>query len=651
MISDRDPSVLFSPVRLGPVELRNRVVSTSHQTSLVHDHLPLDDLVAYHEARGRGGVGAIFLEATAVHPTGLLTPHTLGGYLPGIVGGYERLAAGVRPHGAKLFVQLFHGGREQFGGPPRAPAVAPSAVPSLRFHSEPRALSRAEIAELVSGFARSAALARDGGLDGVEVSMAHGYLAAQFFNARANARGDEYGLGSPLRFGLEVLEAIRAEVGRDIAVGVRLPASERDPGGDGPARCAEIAAGIAQTGLVDFVSLALGHSASYRGSVWIAPPPPAAEDAIVEDLPARGALAGVPVIATTRIVDLDHAGRIVASGAAQAVGMTRALIADPELVAKAVEDRRADTIACIGCNQACIGHYHQGAPIGCVVNPRTGREAHIARAVRRAPRRVLVIGGGPAGVAAAVEAARTGDAVTLAERGADIGGQLRLAGGTPGHAEVWRRYRDLAWRALEASGVDVRLDTDVDVDDLGDHDAVILATGARPYVPPFAPVNGVTVVDAWTAIREPGAIAGPVLVADWGGGWDGLDAAEALAGAGRSVTLACGGVMLGETLHQYQRNGYLDRLDRAGVTVLHHLEWTGDVLRHAFSAREQPLPAGIATVVVAQGRQPEDGLWSALERRPGAVRAGDVLGPRTLEEAILEGFLAGRAEAAAQAAR
>src|SRR5690242_19317318 len=120
MTRDGELSVLLTPVRLGPVELRNRVISTSHQTSLVHDHLPLDDLVAYHEARARGGVGAIFLEATAVHPTGLLTPHTLGGYLPGIVGGYERLAAGVRPHGAKLFVQLFHGGREQFGGPPRA---------------------------------------------------------------------------------------------------------------------------------------------------------------------------------------------------------------------------------------------------------------------------------------------------------------------------------------------------------------------------------------------------------------------------------------------------------------------------------------------------------------------------------------------------
>jgi NADPH-dependent 2,4-dienoyl-CoA reductase/sulfur reductase-like enzyme len=398
---------------------------------------------------------------------------------------------------------------------------------------------------------------------------------------------------------------------------------------------------------VDFVSLALGHSASYRGSTWIAPPPPAAEDAIAEDLP--GTLEGVPVIATTRIVDLDHAERIVASGAAQAVGMTRALIADPELVAKAIAGRRADTIACIGCNQACIGHYHQGAPIGCVVNPRTGREARVARAVERSPRRVLVIGGGPAGVAAAAEAARAGDAVTLVERGPDIGGQLRLAGGTPGHAEVWRRYRDLAWRALGA--VDVRLETEGSADDLGDVNTVILATGARPYRPPLATPQGVTVADAWTAIREPDTVAGPVLVADWGGGWDGLDAAEALAAAGLSVTLACGGVVLGETLHQYQRNGYLDRLDRAGVTVLHHLEWTGDGLRHAFSAREQSLPADVATVVVAHGRQPEDGLWAALERRPGVMRVGDVLGPRTLEEAILEGFLAGRAEPAAQAAR
>lgn len=662
---------LFTPVEFGPVKLENRVISTSHQTSLVADHLPTEDLVAYHGARARGGVGAIFLEATAVDPTGLLTPKTLGGYLPGIVNGYERLVDAVRPAGAKLFVQLFHGGREQFGSPPRAPAVAPSPVPSTRFHSEPRGLSGREVSAMIAGFARSAGLARDGGLDGIEVSMAHGYLAAQFFSPRTNQRDDRYGPGSPLRFGLEVLEAIREVTGREIAVGVRLAASERDPDGDGTARCAEIAAAICQSGLVDFVSLALGYSGSYPASSWIAPPSPAPVDAIAESLPRSGTLDGVPVIATTRIVDLDQAERILSSGAAQAVGMTRALIAEPDLVRNAEAGRADESIPCIGCNQACIGHYHEGVPIGCVVNPRTGREGRLSARRVKETRRVLVVGAGPAGVAAAVEAARGGNPVALAERGDDIGGQFRLAGGTPGHEEMWRRYHAFARRELETSGVELRLGTTVHATDLdvetnaariggetplvpehglnaNDFEVVILATGAKPYLPFGAPDDR-TVTDAWSAIRSPESVAGPVLVADWGGGWDGLDAAEVLAASGHEVTFVCGGVTVGETLHQYQRNGYLERLHRAGVTMLQHFQLVEDdrqgfTLRHAFSGIGRALPDGVTTVVVAYGRQPEDTLWPVLEGRRRSVRVGDVLGPRTLEEAVLEGFLAGRGE-------
>src|SRR3954465_8438902 len=170
---------LLSPGALGPVELPNRVVSTAHQTSLVHDHLPTAELVAYHEARARGGVGAVFVEATAVHPTGLLTAHTLGGYLPEIAPAYRRLATAVGAHGTRLFVQLLHSGREQIASAPRPPAIAPSAVPSARFRPEPRALPGAEVRDLVAGYAASARLCRAGGVDGIEVSMAHGYLAAQ----------------------------------------------------------------------------------------------------------------------------------------------------------------------------------------------------------------------------------------------------------------------------------------------------------------------------------------------------------------------------------------------------------------------------------------------------------------------------------------
>ena len=151
---------LFSPLRVGSVQLQNRIVSTAHQTTLVHEHLPTEDFVAYHEARARGGTGLIVLEATAVHPSGLLTPHTLAGYREEIVPGFARLSEAVHGHGTRLFVQLFHGGREQISSPPREPALAPSAIPSLRFHVEPRALSGEEIDSIVDGYARVAALAQ-----------------------------------------------------------------------------------------------------------------------------------------------------------------------------------------------------------------------------------------------------------------------------------------------------------------------------------------------------------------------------------------------------------------------------------------------------------------------------------------------------------
>jgi NADPH-dependent 2,4-dienoyl-CoA reductase/sulfur reductase-like enzyme len=346
------------------------------------------------------------------------------------------------------------------------------------------------------------------------------------------------------------------------------------------------------------------------------------------------------VLATTRVVDLSDAERLVADGVADLVGMTRSLIADPELIAKTLAGDTDEIVECIGCNQACIGHYHAGAPIGCAVNARTGRERTLG-AGPRIPhatghvRRLLVIGGGPAGAAAAIEAAHAGDDVTLAE----LGGQLRHAAVAPAHTETWERYRRSTAVRLRAAGVTVRLRTEADAELAGSYDAVILATGARPYLPTM-PETALQTISAWEAIDQPRNVTGPVLVADWGGGWDGLDAAERLVGAGQDVTLACAGVVPGETLHQYQRNLYLARLHEAGISILHHtelaLEGSRLALRHVFSGAPTPLPDA-ATLVLAQGRAPVDELWAALESHPAAVRAGDVLGPRTLEEAVLEG--------------
>jgi pyruvate/2-oxoglutarate dehydrogenase complex dihydrolipoamide dehydrogenase (E3) component len=232
----------------------------------------------------------------------------------------------------------------------------------------------------------------------------------------------------------------------------------------------------------------------------------------------------------------------------------------------------------------------------------------------------------------------------MLEREPEIGGQLRLAGAAPAHRETWQRYLRSALSRLHRAGVQPECSASVDPAQVSDFDLVVMATGARPYAPSLPAGLPLPVVQAWEAIADPETVSGPVLVADWGGGWDGLDAAERLANAGAEVQLACAGTLPGETLHQYQRNLYLARLDELGVPILHHTELALDGtagLRHVFSGRSAPLP-DMATLVLAQGRVPADELWAELESHEHVVRAGDVLGPRTVEEAVLEGTLAVR---------
>jgi 2,4-dienoyl-CoA reductase-like NADH-dependent reductase (Old Yellow Enzyme family)/thioredoxin reductase len=624
---------LFSPLRVGPVEVPNRIVSTAHQTTLVREHLPTEDLVAYHEARARGGTGLIVLEATAVHPSGLLTPHTLAGYRAEIVPELARVAEAVHGHGTRLFVQLFHGGREQISSPPRAPALAPSAIPSPRFHVEPRALSAEEIDSVVQGFARSAELAAEAGLDGVEISAAHEYLAAQFFTPRLNRRDDEW--AEPARFLLMVLTAVRGAAPR-LALGVRLSADSEAAA----AVVGEVAASA------DYVSVALGASSTYRGSTGIVPPPPLPENAIAAlTAPFR---VGPPLVATSRIVDPVEADRLVADGRCDAAGMTRALITDPDLPRKAREGRLDDVLRCIGCN-ACIAHYHAGTPIACAQNPRTGRELRMGPPPRSAARRrSVVVGAGPAGLAAAAEAGGAGHEVVLLERGGRIGGQVALAGAAPMHAELARSLARNYGRLLAAANVETRLETEADVESVAAlaPDAVVVATGARPYEPDV-PLAGIEVVQAWDVLRGPRASDRRVVVADWGGDASGLACAELLEAAGNDVTVAVGSAALGESLHQYQRNLYAARLYRAGVRLVHHLELVdadrGAVrFRNLFAPElESDLPADL--LVLALGRIPDRALVESLAGAGLEVQeAGDCLGPRGLEEAILEGTLAGQ---------
>jgi 2,4-dienoyl-CoA reductase-like NADH-dependent reductase (Old Yellow Enzyme family)/thioredoxin reductase len=619
---------LFSPLRIGPVELSNRIVSTAHQTTLVHESVPTDDFVAYHEARARGGTGLIVLEATAVHPSGLLTPHTLAGYREEIVPELARVVEAVHAHGTRLFVQLFHGGREQISAPPRPPALAPSAIPSLRFHVEPRPLSAGEIDSVVQGYARSAALAAQAGLDGIEISAAHEYLAAQFFTPALNRRKDEW--AEPARFLLEVLAAVRGAA-PGLALGVRFSADSQ----------AAEAVAAAVSAHADYASVALGASSTYRGSTGIVPPPPVPENVIAtQAAPFR---VGAPLVATSRIVDPVEADRLLAAGHCDATGMTRALITDPDLPRKAREGRLDDVLRCIGCN-ACIAHYHAGTPIACAQNPRTGRERSMGPPARRgARRRIAVVGGGPAGLAAAAEAGGAGHEVVLLERRDRLGGQVALAEAAPMHAELARTLARNYQHLLAAADVEIRLEAEADSASVAAlaADAVVVAAGARPYEPDL-PLAGVEVVQAWDVLRGPRPHGRRVLVADWGGDASGLACAELLGAEGNDVVVAVGSAALGETLHQYQRNLYAARLYRAGVRFQHHFQLVGAEdgrvrFRNLFASElESELPADL--LVLAMGRVPERALAEGLAQAGLEVHeAGDCLGPRGLEEAVLEG--------------
>lgn len=280
-----------------------------------------------------------------------------------------------------------------------------------------------------------------------------------------------------MRFSVEVLQAVRAAAGPSLAIGARLSADELIPGGLGTEACAEIAGRLHAAGLVDFVSLVLGHSAHPAASTWIAPPPPAPGCAIAPAAAAiRAAVPELTLLATTRVVTLAAAQRLIDDGTADLVGMTRALIADPQLVAKSTAGRQMEVIECVGCNQSCIGHYHAGVPIGCAVNARTGRELTLT-APRSAAREVLVIGAGPAGAAAAIEAASAGAQVTLVESADAIGGQLRLAGLAPAHVETWELYWRSTTARLRAAGVSLQLGVRADAELAERFELVVLATG------------------------------------------------------------------------------------------------------------------------------------------------------------------------------
>jgi 2,4-dienoyl-CoA reductase-like NADH-dependent reductase (Old Yellow Enzyme family)/thioredoxin reductase len=645
---------LFSPLQIGSCTLANRIVSSGHDTVMVDHGQITDQLVAYHQARAEGGVGLIIMQVAGVHETARYTSHVLMATDDSCIPGYRRVVDAVHPHGTKLFGQLFHPGREvmesQDGSLPVA--LAPSAVPNERFHVMPRQLTRPLIDEIVDGYAAAAQRLAAAGLDGVEIVASHGYLPAQFLNPHVNRRNDEYG-GSPdnrLRFLRDVATAIRDRLTGGTVVGLRISAGERDPSGLSEELALAACRELAGAGLVDYVSVTVGTSATLSGSDHIVPPMSMANAYTAGQAKAVKDVVDVPVLLAGRINQPQEAERVLAAGQADACIMTRALICDPELPRLAADERSDEIRACIACNQACIGHFHAGYAISCIQRPETGRELKYGRlepATNR--RRVMVVGGGPAGMKAAVVAAGRGHDVTLYESTGRLGGQVLLAERLPERAEFGGAATNLAAEVARA-GLKVVLHAEVDVAFVQAEapDFVVVATGARPLRPDIEIMGDPVVRDAWTVIAGERLGRGRTVVADWRGDWVGIGVARMLAEQGHEVTLAVNGYGAGEALQQYVRDSLLAALHRQRIEVLPLVRLFGVdddsvYLQHVLTD-EPIILEGIDALVLALGHEADSALLDALgEAGIAAAGVGDCLAPRTVEEAVLEGLVVGAA--------
>jgi 2,4-dienoyl-CoA reductase (NADPH2) len=660
--------LLFNPIVIKGLEIRNRIFMPAMHLNMCRNYEVTDQLLAFYEERARGGAGMITVGYASVNELAAHSRH-IGAHLDEFIPGLARLAKAIRKRGARAAVQLNHAGRYNhsflLGG--RQP-VAPSAVPSRLTGETPRELTAEEIGIVIEDFARSALRVREAGFDAVEILTGTGYLISEFLSPVTNRRTDDYGgcLENRMRFGLEVVRRVRNQVGGDFPMVMRVNGNDFMAGGIGRWELQQFARELELVGADAFCVNAGWHEAAVPQIVTRVP------RGVFAYL-ARGIReqVSVPVIASHRINDPTVARQMIGDALCDAVAMGRALIADPDLPEKARNGREAEIIHCVACGQGCFDSLFRMQSVSCLCNPGAGREYETTQ-VSGKKSRIMVVGGGAAGLSAALAAAEAGHAVALYEQSDRLGGQLHLAGVPPGRAEFAGLAEDLA-RQVAARDIKVVLQRQVDEQVVEDEqpEAVILATGGTPAVPPIQGIDAPHVMQAWDVLAgraEPGR-----RVVVIGGGAVGVETALTLAEQGTLsaeavkfllihgaespedlLTLAVKGtreIVLVEMLKEIGTNfgkttrwGMLQDVKRYGIRTLvaaSVLAITPESVWVEQEGKEEEIPAD--TVVLAVGTRPLNPLVGFMEHRGIPFRVvGDADQVGTAFEAVHQGFAAGR---------
>ena len=638
---------LFTPLRLGPVVVQNRIVFAAHLTNYAEDGLPTVQHAAYYAARAAGGAGLIITEEHSTHPTDWPYEKLIHGFHPEIIPGYKRITEAVHRHGTPIFAQINHNGGQASSMYSRLPVWAPSPVADPLFREVPKEVDVREIAEIVAGYAQVADHCKAGGFDGIELQCSHSSIVRGFLSPAVNTRTDDYGgsLANRARLLLELVAAVRGAIGWELALGVRLCGDELIEGGTTIEDAVAVARMVEAQGLTDYINTSIGVATASLFMIEASMQVPPGYALFIPS--ALRKAVDLPVVGVGRFKDPVQADRALEAGHCDLVGVVRGQIADADFAAKARAGKVDDIRLCLSCNQECVGRMGLNRWLGCIENPRTGKESEADFTALRPsrPRKVVVVGAGPGGLQAALTAAERGHHVVVLEKEDAPGGQVRLAASVPSRAEFGDIIRNLVHGCRQHS-VEIRLGVTADAATVRAErpDAVVIAMGAEAARPYWAPGDATRVVDCRDVLSGGAHPSGRVIVVDELGFHHATSVAELLADRGCRVTVVTPGMVVGQdlgiTLDLEHWNVKAAAKGIGQFTDLVPMGWSDGSLTLLHHPTGQQRELACDWVVLAVAGQPVEWLYHELSAAIGGAkvhRIGDCVAPRRAHAAVIEG--------------